>query len=110
MSKKLQSFGFVLLVSGTVLFGIMHLAIALYIPDRVYTATPPSAFVTVLNEIYGWVPYMLSIVFMVAGVFFSIYGFINKSLQKQVEEIKGRDRQWQQEVSKDLKDEDKDVQ
>ncbi|GGK09499.1 hypothetical protein GCM10007063_34970 [Lentibacillus kapialis] len=46
MSKKLQSFGFVLLISGTVLFGIMHLAIALYMPDRVYTATPPSAFVT----------------------------------------------------------------
>ncbi|GGK09226.1 hypothetical protein GCM10007063_34610 [Lentibacillus kapialis] len=65
---------------------------------------------TVLNEIYGWVPYILSIVFVVAGLFFSIYGFINKSLQKQVEEIKDRDKQWQQEVSKDLKDEDKDVQ
>jgi hypothetical protein len=73
MKKSLQLFGFVLFISGTVLFGIMHLAIALFIPNLGGWSDPPGKFVVVLNEIMGWVPYVLSIMFMLIGGFILIY-------------------------------------
>lgn len=68
MNKKSQTFAYVLLLSGTMLFGLMHLAIALYIPNFGGWSTPPGKLITVLNEIMGLVPYVLSILFILIGL------------------------------------------
>jgi hypothetical protein len=67
MKKDLQLFGSILFISGIILFGIMHLAIALSIPNLGGWSDPPGKFVMVLNEIMGWVPYVLSITLMLIG-------------------------------------------
>lgn len=52
----------------------MHLAIALYIPHRGGWSDPPGNLATVLEEISGRAPYLLSIAFMIIGGIFIIYG------------------------------------
>lgn len=79
MRKKLRNLGYVLFMSGTVLFGIMHLAIAIYIPSLQSWGDPPGLLVSVLSEIAGWVPYTLSIVFMIIGAFLIVIDFSNNS-------------------------------
>lgn len=73
MNKSLKLTGNVLFLSGTTLFGIMHLSIALFIPHIGDWSDPPGKLVTVLNEIDGWVPYVLSIIFMSIGAIIFIY-------------------------------------
>ncbi|WP_042221843.1 hypothetical protein [Oceanobacillus manasiensis] len=77
MRKKLRNLGYVLFMSGTVLFGIMHLAIALYIPNLGGWSDPPGLMVTTLSDIAGWVPYTLSIVFMIIGAFLIVMDLSN---------------------------------
>lgn len=59
--------GSLLILSGTILLGIMHLAIATYIPNMTGWSSPPGKFATVLNGIMGWFPYILSIVQILIG-------------------------------------------
>lgn len=73
MKKNLQKFGYVLFISGIFLFGLMHLAIALFIPNLMGWGDPPGKLVTVLNEIIGWVPYTLSIILFSIGALIIIY-------------------------------------
>ncbi|UUV23085.1 MULTISPECIES: hypothetical protein [Lysinibacillus] len=73
MKKNLQKFGYVLFISGIFLFGLMHLAIALFIPNLTGWGDPPGKLVTVLNEIIGWVPYTLSIILFSIGALIIIY-------------------------------------
>ncbi len=79
MRKKLRNLGYVLFLAGTVLFGIMHLAIALYIPSMGGWGDPPGLIATVLSEIAGWVPYVLSIIFMIIGAFLIAIDLSNNS-------------------------------
>ncbi|GAB4074667.1 hypothetical protein GCM10028778_21700 [Barrientosiimonas marina] len=92
----MRIFGYILLVSGTILFGIMHLAIALYLPDLGGWGDPPGLIATVLSDIAGWIPYILSIVFMVTGIILIAYDFISNSKwgQKQKDEMKARNREF----------------
>ncbi|WP_347860929.1 hypothetical protein U0355_09495 [Salimicrobium sp. PL1-032A] len=73
MNKSIKLFGYVLFVSGIILFGIMHLAIASYIPDLTGWSNPPGKLATVLDDIVGWVPYLLSIALFVVGALIMIY-------------------------------------
>ncbi|KAB2334443.1 hypothetical protein F7731_14610 [Cytobacillus depressus] len=73
MKKSLQKFGYVLFISGIFLFGLMHLAIALFIPNLTGWSDPPGKLTTVLNEIIGWVPYTLSIILFSIGALILIY-------------------------------------
>ncbi|MFJ7973798.1 hypothetical protein [Psychrobacillus sp. NPDC096389] len=66
MNKSLKLFGYVLFITGIILFGLMHLAIAIYIPN-LSGWSPPGKLATILNEIIGWVPYTLSIFLFVIG-------------------------------------------
>lgn len=66
--NKSYFIGSLLILSGTILLGIMHLAIATYIPNLTGWGSPPGKFATVLNEIMGWFPYILSIVQIVIGI------------------------------------------
>lgn len=67
MKRSLRMYGCLLIFSGTLLFGIMHLAMALYIPHLGGWSDPPGKFTIVLNDIFGWVPYVLSILMMFIG-------------------------------------------
>lgn len=59
--------GSLLILTGTVLLGFMHLAIATYIPNISGWTGPPGKFAIVLTEISGWVPYILSIIQIIIG-------------------------------------------
>ncbi|MFP3919515.1 hypothetical protein U5N28_17080 [Lysinibacillus telephonicus] len=65
--NKYYLIGSLLILSGTILLGIMHLAIATYIPNLTGWSYPPGKFATVLNEIMGWFPYILGIVQILIG-------------------------------------------
>lgn len=73
MKKSLQMFGCILFISGTLLLGLMHVAIALFIPNLRGWSDPPGKLATVLNEIIGWGPYVLSIIFISIGALILIY-------------------------------------
>lgn len=68
MDKAKLFIGALLFLSGVILFGMMHLAIAIYIPQMLNWSDPPGTFISALNGISGWVPYLLSIVLMVIGL------------------------------------------
>ena len=67
INKSLKLFGNVLFISGILLFGLMHLAIALFIPNLLGWSDLQGKLVTVLNEIIEWVPYILSIILFIIG-------------------------------------------
>ncbi|EGL83764.1 hypothetical protein CathTA2_0697 [Caldalkalibacillus thermarum TA2.A1] len=79
MNKNLLTIGSVLLLSGSILLGIMHLAIALYVPTLTGWGDPPGKFATVLNAIMGWFPYILSIIFISTGM---VIMFISQRLNE----------------------------
>ncbi|ADC51553.1 hypothetical protein BpOF4_17560 [Alkalihalophilus pseudofirmus OF4] len=60
--------GSVFILSGTLLLGLMHLAIALYLPHLTSWSSPPGKFVTMMNDMMGWFPYLLGLILLVAGV------------------------------------------
>ncbi|RNA66993.1 hypothetical protein [Alteribacter keqinensis] len=81
MNKNFLVSGYVLFLSGLVLFGLMHVAIALYVPHLGGWGDPPGKFVTVLNEIMGWVPYVLSVILMIVGA-----GILLDQMNKWIEQ------------------------
>ncbi|GAB1768575.1 hypothetical protein [Priestia megaterium] len=85
MKKSLQLFGTILFISGIILFGLMHLAIALYIPHLEEWSDPPGKLAVVLNEIIGWIPYVLSILFMLLGGSMLIFDLWKSNHKEQVD-------------------------
>ncbi|WP_088102863.1 hypothetical protein [Halalkalibacter urbisdiaboli] len=73
MKESLQRFGYILFLSGTVLLGLMHVAIALFIPNLRGWSDPPGKLATVLTEIIGWGPYVLSIIFISIGALILLF-------------------------------------
>ncbi|MGM0896568.1 MAG: hypothetical protein ACQEV0_01635 [Bacillota bacterium] len=65
--RKNQLIGSTLFISGVILFGIIHLAVASYIPHMGVYENPPGRLFTVLGSITAWVPYILSIIMMIGG-------------------------------------------
>ncbi|MBP3951786.1 hypothetical protein [Bacillus suaedae] len=59
--------GATLFIAGTLLFGIVHIAIANYIPNMHVWSDPPGKFQQARKEIGVNIPYILSIIFMVFG-------------------------------------------
>ncbi|WP_209300610.1 hypothetical protein [Lentibacillus salicampi] len=95
--REIRNTGYVLFTSGTILFGIMHLAIALFLSNSAGIA-PPGLITTSLDSIAGWIPYILSIILMVIGLIFIIV----KSgwWQKQKKEIKEKNQEFSDEQNK----------
>ena len=74
--------GSILIFSGTILLGIMHLAIANYIPSLQGWSDPPGKLTTVLTEIRGWFPYGLSLVLLLVGTIM-IIDYFQKTREKE---------------------------
>ncbi|MFC6039013.1 hypothetical protein ACFPYN_06035 [Paenisporosarcina macmurdoensis] len=74
--------GSLLILSGTILLGIMHLSIATYMPNLSGWSTPPGKFATVLNDIRGWFPYGLSLVQILIGTTILLNYFQNNKQSK----------------------------
>ncbi|MED1562311.1 hypothetical protein AJ85_05620 [Alkalihalobacillus alcalophilus ATCC 27647 = CGMCC 1.3604] len=70
--KRFDRIGGVFLIAGALLFGLIHLAIAMYIPGRGTTISSERLFQT-LYEMHGFVPYILSLIFMLLGVYFIFF-------------------------------------
>jgi hypothetical protein len=81
MKKELEIFRYVLFCSGIFLFGLMHLAIAMYIPDLNWSE-PPGQLASALNQIIGWVPYTLSILLIIIGWFIVVQYLMKKWLEE----------------------------
>ena len=78
--KSIQQLGSQLFLAGIILFGLMHVAIAFHSPQF------PGHFISTLTRIMGWVPYLLSIVFMLIGAFILLNGILDKRLEKESKE------------------------
>jgi len=95
-SEKMRNTGYVLFISGTILFGIMHLAIALFLSNT--NIAPPDLITIALESIAGWIPYILSIILMVIGIVLIIIS--SGWWQKQKKEIKEKDEEFSKEQNK----------
>lgn len=68
--------GAIFFTSGVFLFGLIHLAIATYIPHLAYFEGGKLA--TVLRSTSAWAPYILSLVLMVGGFVLLLLSWIRK--------------------------------
>ena len=78
--KSRQQLGSLLFLSGVILFGLMHVAIAFHSPQF------PGNFVSTLTRVTGWIPYLLSIVFMLTGLFILLNGVLDERLENESRE------------------------
>lgn len=83
---RLQHFGSLLFLSGIILFGLMHVAIAFHSPQLT------GDFVSTLSNAKGWIPYLLSIVFMLTGLFILLDGILDERLEKEDREKESESR------------------
>ncbi|WEG15103.1 hypothetical protein PQ478_11180 [Alkalihalophilus pseudofirmus] len=60
--------GSVFILSGTLLLGLMHLAIALHVPHVMSWGSQVGKFFIVMNEIMGWFPYLLGLILLTRGL------------------------------------------
>lgn len=75
--KRVEQFGSLLFLSGIILFGLMHVAIAFHSPQF------QGDFVSTLTRVKGWAPYLLSIVFILIGAFILLNGILDERLEKE---------------------------
>ncbi|SDM72115.1 hypothetical protein SAMN04488137_1616 [Fictibacillus solisalsi] len=73
MRNRLFIFGLVLFTVSGLIFGIMHAAFSLYASQLNGWSDPPGKLTTILNDSVGWVPYIISILFMVSGMYMICY-------------------------------------
>ncbi len=88
MKKLSIQFAALLFVSGVILFGLVHVCIA------IYSSGSNSGLMYALSGISGWIPYLLSIVFMVIGGFIFLDEIVE---ERSREETKGKVYQYVEE-------------
>ncbi|MDX8365656.1 hypothetical protein [Cytobacillus sp. IB215665] len=74
---RLFILGLFLILSGTILLGFIHLAISTYIPNLSGWSDPPGKLHTILNNILGWFPYILSVVELLIGTILVVISLTN---------------------------------
>lgn len=70
MLRRTDFIGAIFLVSGVLLLGLVHLAIAIYVPSMAGWSDPPGKFNQAREEVMVNFPYFLSIGFILAGIIF----------------------------------------
>lgn len=88
MKKLSTQFAALLFVSGVLLFGLMHVAIAIAYSQGIY------GFMIAVSSISGWIPYLLSIALMACGGFILMDEIVNERTRK---ESKGKVYQYVEE-------------
>ncbi|MDX1807815.1 MAG: hypothetical protein R3267_12380 [Paenisporosarcina sp.] len=83
MKKLSIQFAALLFFSGVLLFGLMHVAIAIASSQGVFV----HGLMNSVTAISGWIPYLLSIVFMASGGFILNNEILN---ERDREESKGK--------------------
>lgn len=68
MRSSIMIAGSTLLLSGTLLFGMVYLAIANYVPQMTGWSDPPGKFSVALDATMLRLPLIVSILFMIIGV------------------------------------------
>jgi hypothetical protein len=87
MKKLSVQFATLLFVSGVLLFGLMHVAIAIASSQGVFVY----GFMNTVSGINGWIPYLISIVFMATGGFILSNEILN---ERDREESQGKVYQY----------------
>lgn len=72
MKKLSTQFAALLFISGVLLFGLMHVAIAI-----ASSGSFIDGFMNKVSSISGWIPYLLSIVLMACGGFILMDEIVN---------------------------------
>lgn len=83
MKKLSTQFAALLFISGVLLFGLMHVAIAIASSQGIFI----HGFMNTVSGISGWIPYLLSIVFMASGGFILSNEILN---ERDREESQGK--------------------
>lgn len=76
--RRTDFIGAVFLIAGVLLLGLVHVAIAVYVPSMGGWSDPPGKFNQAREEVMVNFPYFLSIGLIISGV---ILLFINKIIQ-----------------------------
>lgn len=76
--RRTDFIGAVFLIAGVLLLGLVHVAIAVYVPSMGGWSDPPGKFNQAREEVMVNFPYFLSIGLIISGVFLL---FINKIIQ-----------------------------
>lgn len=87
MKKLSTQFAALLFISGVLLFGLMHVAIASASSQGIFI----HGFMNTVSSISGWIPYLLSIVFMASGGFILSNEILN---ERDREENQGKVYQY----------------
>lgn len=79
MKKLSTQFAALLFISGVLLFGLMHVAIAIASSGSFFI----DGFMNKVSSISGWIPYLLSIVLMACGGFILMDEIVNDRYRKE---------------------------
>jgi len=82
--NRVQQLGLLLFLSGTILYGLMHVAISFHASPQFQVD-----FISTLTQIKGWVPYLISVVFMLTGLFILLNGILDERLENESREVEG---------------------
>ena len=84
--------GAAFLVSGSLLLGVVYIAISTYLPLLGGWSTPPGKFSTALSGVMARTPFNLSIIFIVIGVILIVIPLLTELMKsiKDGDQIKKR--------------------
>ncbi|CAH8711182.1 hypothetical protein M5W83_28890 [Paenibacillus thiaminolyticus] len=87
MNKLLLSAGSIFLISGVILFGMVHMAIANYAPNMPGWSDPPGKFSLAMEATMLIAPYVTGILFMIIGIllFLALYRDLSKNNKNKVQ-------------------------
>jgi hypothetical protein len=94
MKRALVIMGSTFLLSGTLLFGMVYLAIANYVPQMNGWSDPPGKFALAMDAIMVRTPFTLSILFMIIGsLLFAIVMIDAISAEKIKKNLEGKEQE-----------------
>ena len=72
--------GSLFIFSGSLLLGLIHIAVAIYMPYM--TGWGESQFASAINDIKGWIPYSLGIVQLLIGLILILNAYSERRVEK----------------------------
>lgn len=72
--------GSLFIFSGSLLLGLIHIAVAIYMPHM--TGWGKSQFASAINELKGWIPYSLGIAQLLIGLILILNAYSERRIEK----------------------------